>query len=156
MTTSKRSAGRPSKYTEAIVDEICMRMADGESLRRICRDEGMPAASTVLLWRSERSGFAERYARAREAQAQLLFDEILEIADNTSNDTVPKVDKEGNEYGEMPNAEWIARSRLRVDARKWYLSKVLPKVYGDKLELAGDKESPLTVVVQNLSEATKE
>ena len=99
----------------------------------------------VFRWLSEFSRFRDRYARAREAQADALFDEILEIADETAFDT------EITENGSRPNSEWIARSRLRVDARKWMASKLAPKKYGEKLELAGDQSAPLTVVVRKLT-----
>lgn len=77
-------------------------------------------------------GFAERYARARETGFEVLADELTEIADETAHDTVK--DAQGND---RPNNEWISRSKLRVDTRKWLLSKMLPKVYGDKLTLDG-------------------
>lgn len=77
--------------------------------------------------------FREQYARARESQAEVMFDEILEIADDGSNDFMTV--KKGNLEYEMENKEVTNRSRLRVDSRKWYLSKVLPKKFGDKLDM---------------------
>ena len=85
--------------------------------------------STVLLWKDADEVFAEQYTRARTLGYQLLADEILEISDDGSNDTY--TDDEGNE---RTNQDVIARSRLRVDSRKWMLSKMLPKVYGDKIQ----------------------
>lgn len=127
-------AGRPSLFTQQLADEICERIAAGESLRRICGSrEEMPDASTVIGWVLSREDFSKQYARAREIQAQLLSDEIFDIADDGANDWMTVHKKDGTEY-EQPNMEVIMRSRLRVDSRKWYLSKVLPKVYGDKLE----------------------
>ena len=119
-------------FSQEVADRICEQIAEGRSLRDICQDEGMPAKSTVFKWLSERREFSDQYARAREAQADALFDEILSIADDGSNDTIR--DDDGNE---RPNQEVIARSRLRVDARKWMAGKLRPKVYGDKLELGG-------------------
>jgi hypothetical protein len=98
----------------------------------------MPAASTVIDWAQGRNaeasaaGFPEQYARAREVGYLLLADEIIEIADDTSHDT--KTVGEGDHEREVADAEWISRSRLRVDSRKWLLSKMLPKVYGDKVD----------------------
>jgi len=127
--------GRPTKFTKALALKICQRIALGESLRRVCRDEKMPVTSTVMLWVLEdRGGFSEQYAKAREMQAENMFDEILDIADDGSNDFYTKTDADGNEY-DVPNHELLNRSRLRVDTRKWYLSKVLPKKFGDKLDL---------------------
>ena len=115
----------------------------GESLRGICEDEKMPEASTVCGWViKNREGFNEQYARARQAQALIWAEDILCISDNDSKDW--RVDDKGNLIIEAEN---VQRSRLRVDSRKWLLSKVLPKVYGDKVTLAGDSEAPLEVNV---------
>jgi hypothetical protein len=126
--------GRLTEYTKALADEICERLAAGESLSKICKPDHMPAKSTVCLWVLEdREGFAEQYDKARRLQAQLLADEIVDIADDSTNDYMLRQSKSGEEY-EAANPEVIGRSRLRVDTRKWYLSKVLPKVYGDRVE----------------------
>lgn len=119
--------GRASSYSDAIAEVICTRLIDGESLRSICRDEAMPSAATVCRWLADNEKFREQYVRAREAQADTLADEILEIADDSAHDT------EVTDNGERPNTEWIARSRLRVDARKWLASKMAPKKYGDRI-----------------------
>jgi len=127
-------------YSQDIADRICAGLAEGMSLRAVCRKEGMPAASTVLGWLDdeEKKDFAEQYASARARGYQLLADEILEISDDSAGDVV--VDSEGNE---RTDAERVARSRLRVDSRKWMLSKMLPKVYGDRQVIAGDPDAPL-------------
>ncbi|OWT68078.1 MULTISPECIES: terminase small subunit protein [unclassified Achromobacter] len=128
-------AGRESTFTQEIGDTICARLADGESLRRICQDEDMPDKSTVMRWLAQDENLRDQYARAREAQADRLAEEILEIADDGRNDTY--TDEDGNE---RTNQEVVARSRLRVDARKWLASKMAPKKYGDKVELSGTGE----------------
>ena len=129
--------GRPSNYSQEIVSAICERLANGESLRKICADDDMPAISAVFQWLSLHKEFAEQYARAREVQADTLFDEILEIADNGQNDTY--TDENGNIRTDQ---DVIARSRLRVDSRKWMAGKLRPKVYGDKLALGGADDLP--------------
>lgn len=129
--------GRPSNYSQEIVSTICDRLANGESLRKICADDDMPAMSAVFKWLSLHKDFAEQYARAREVQADTLFDEILEIADNGQNDTY--TDDDGNVRTDQ---DVIARSRLRVDSRKWMAGKLRPKVYGDKLALGGADDLP--------------
>jgi len=123
----KPHMARPSSFTQEMADLICKRLADGESLRSICANDGFPAASTVFKWLSEKQPFSEQYARAREAQADHLAEQILQIADDGSNDTYPTDD------GQAVNHDVIARSRLRVDARKWLASKMAPKKYGDKV-----------------------
>lgn len=128
--------GRPSRYTPEIAKIILDRLAAGETLRSICRDEGMPAESTVRLWyrSDEPAGFATQYARARDAGLDTMAEEILAIADDNSQDTVTRKREDGSEY-EAVDHEHINRSRLRVDTRKWILSKLAPKRYGDRLEL---------------------
>lgn len=133
------SGGRPSTFTDEIADAICEALADGRSLRSICSAPDMPDKATVFRWLGDEkhSSFRDRYARAREAQADSLFDDILDIADETKHDTV-----KGANGDDIPNSEWITRSRLRIDARKWMAGKLRPKVYGDKIELEHSGEAP--------------
>ncbi len=129
--------GRPTIYTKELDLEICARLAMGESLRRICLEERMPDASTVHAWVIEdKEGFSKHYARARDIQAEQMFDEILDIADDGTNDymTITKGDVTYN----VEDREVTNRSRLRVDSRKWYLSKVLPKKFSEKLDVTSD------------------
>jgi hypothetical protein len=112
---------------------ICDRLAAGESLLSICKDDNMPARSVVHEWIVEnRQGFADRYARARDVQADTLADEILQIA-NTPHIGTKSVSKATGL--EITEGDMIEHRRLQVDARKWYLAKVAPKKYGDKLDL---------------------
>lgn len=128
--------GRPKKeLTEddlSLRDEICRRLAAGETLRQICLTPDYPAPSTVVGW-CEDAKFAEQYACARHNGLDAIAEEIIEIADETGRDTI------SSERGNIPNSEWIARSRLRVDARKWLLSKLRPEKYGDRsaVEMTG-------------------
>lgn len=128
--------GRPSDYSLELVNAICIRIAEGESLRSICRDDAMPAMSAVFRWIAAHEEFKEQYAMAMEQRTEALFEEILEIADETSRDTID------TENGEKANSEWISRSRLRVDARKWMLSKMVPKKYGERLAIGGADDMP--------------
>jgi hypothetical protein len=126
-------SGRLTEYTQDIAEKICKGISSGMSLRKVCADEEMPAPSTVCGWVLEDlNGFAEQYAKARRLQAELLADEIFDISDDSTNDYMLRQSKSGEEY-ETVNPEVIGRSRLRVDSRKWYLSKVLPKIYGEKV-----------------------
>lgn len=139
---TKRSTGRPSDYSQKTADIICERLSDGESLRAICRDESMPNKATVFRWLAAHKSFSDQYTYARDAQADEMFDDILQIADDGQNDTYK--DEDGRERTDQ---DVIARSRLRVDARKWMLSKMAPKKYGDKLNLEGGGEGGALVVV---------
>lgn len=139
----KPKLGRPDSYTEVVALAICERIANGESVRTICKDEHMPCAATVFKWLADESKatFTEQYTRARDAQADYYAEQIIQIADDGANDTY--VDDDGKTRTDQ---DVIARSRLRVDARKWYASKLAPKKYGDKIEHSGPGEGGALVV----------
>ena len=134
-TPRKRKAAKPAKpqpgpatkFTAELADEICRRMANGDSLRSICRDDHMPAESTVRGWAvDDQEGFAERYERARGMHADALFDDALEIADDATGDLV-----EGKDGKKVLDHEHVQRSKLRVDTRKWAAARLAAK-YGAK------------------------
>jgi hypothetical protein len=142
-------AGRPSKYSKALGDEICRRLAEGESLRAICRDEDetMPSEAAVRGWALDlQSPFSAQYAKARELQAERWSDELLDIADDGTNDFVKRETDRGATV--VVDSDHIARSRLRVDTRKWLLSKMLPKKYGEKLVHGGDPANPIGLTIR--------
>lgn len=142
-------APRHRLYTPEIAETILERLADGEALKVICRDEGMPTSGAVHYWVvTDHDGFADRYARAREAGLAMMADDTLEIADDGSNDTY--VDSDGNK---RTDHDVVARSRLRVDTRKWLLSKLLPKTYGDKLDLNHSGEMNLKSIADDKLES---
>ena len=122
----RKPLGRRSDFTPEISETICTRLALGESLRSICRDEKSPGLTTVMQWLDKRPDFAIQYARARELQAEYLFDEIIEIADKATIETVQQ-------------------ARLQIDTRKWAAGKMAKK-YADRQIIEGDKENPLHVV----------
>ena len=115
-------------------ERICALLAEGYTLRQIARELGLRSASTIVNWANEDTTFRERYARAMELRCERMADEILEISDNASNDWM---EREGLI---VPDHENVQRSRLRVDSRKWLMSKMLPKKYGDKVtqEITGE------------------
>lgn len=120
--------GRRSAFTNELGEAICSAIADGMSLRAVLARPGMPSKSMVMRWLADERyiEFRDQYACAREDQADKLADEILQIADDGSNDTY--LDAKGNV---KVNHDAIARSRLLIDARKWLASKLAPKKYGD-------------------------
>lgn len=132
---------RPSTYTTETADAICEHIAHGKSLVSFCKLEGSPGYSTVMRWLAENDEFRENYAHARGAQADYLAEEIILIADDGQNDTY-KTDQ-----GDKVDQDVIARSRLRVDARKWYAARMAPKKYGDKVqtELTGPNGGPVQI-----------
>ena len=119
-------------YSQEIADIICARLADGESLNAICKDDGFPAESTVRGWAlDDIEGFAAKYARAREIGYERLADEILKIADTPEKGTKIVSKATGIEITE---GDMIEHRRLQVDARKWMLAKMLPKKYGERIQ----------------------
>lgn len=129
MTKEK---GRPTDYTMELADSICERLANGESMRSVCRDESTPAMTTIFRWLREKEDFKQQYAIATEERAEAFVEDMVDIADNATNDWM-KSNGEGNE-GYKLNGESIQRSKLRVDTRKWAASKMKPKKYGDKIQ----------------------
>ncbi len=129
-----KPTGRPSTYTEKVGTIICDRIANGESLRSIARDPKLPGRETIYRWRDKNSAFDKQYTRAREMLYEGWADEIIEIADDSTTDLVTKTGRNGATY-EAVDQEHIQRSRLKVDTRKWLLSKLLPKQYGDRVEV---------------------
>jgi hypothetical protein len=106
-------------------ESVCQRIEKGDSLKKIFDSDNSPMSNT-LFYRllRENKELNERYARAREIYADSIFDEILDISDHSEQDHTP-----------FTGTNVIQRDRLRVDARKWILSKLEPKKYGDKLDL---------------------
>ena len=119
--------GRPSDYSLETASAICARLADGESLTAICRDEGMPHRATVFRWLEAHPDFRDNYVRARERQAHVMAEMAVE-------DAVKATDAQ--------------LGRLAYDARKWFAGRLLPKVYGEKYinEHTGADGGPIQVV----------
>lgn len=137
---------RPTIYTPELAREICRRLAGGESLRSICRADDMPDERTVRGWaEDDYQGFAAPYAKARDLGMESMADELLAIADDGSNDWMER--QRGDETVVVANGEAVARSRLRVDTRKWLMSKIAPKKYGDRLttEHVGPNNGPIEI-----------
>jgi hypothetical protein len=120
-------------YSPKIAAEICTRIAEGESLRSVCKDEHMPHKATVCRWLALHEDFRTRYALAHDWQAELLAEEILEIADDASKDW--KLIERDGEVRWVLDQDNIQRARLRIDARKWMLARLAPKKYGDRIRL---------------------
>jgi hypothetical protein len=121
-----------SRYSREVAAEVCRRMAEGESLRSICRDPDKPSEGTVRGWAvRDHDGFGERYRAARQLLLEAWADQIVDIADQ---------------------ADLNPRDRqVRCDTRKWLMSKLAPRRYGDRLLHAGDPDAPIQHVHQDIS-----
>ena len=120
--------GRPSTFTDDIFDQICSRMANGETLLKICRDDEMPDRATVLRWIAADDGKRRKYEAARKACVEYWSDQVLDVATDSTNDTI--VDRKGRRGA---NHEWISRSRLRVETMFKLMRVIDPARYGDRL-----------------------
>ena len=133
----KNPVGAPTTFNEHIASVICIRIAEGESLRKILRDDGMPAQSTVYDWLLRHPEFAEQYTRAREEQADSLADEIIDIADEQP-EIVAVVDKKTGALIEHKlDGAFLQWQKNRIEARKWTAMKLKPKKYGDRVAVEG-------------------
>lgn len=137
---SKSKGGKITDEVGQKCIEICNELAcSNKGLHTISKSKNI-SHTTFYDWLKVSQENADRYTHAREAQADFIFDEIIEISDDNSNDTTV------TENGIVENREFVSRSRLRVDARKWIASKLKPKKYGDKVEISGNQDAPIQVI----------
>lgn len=115
--------GRPTIYSQELADTICIRIATGESARKVCEDPAMPEMQTLWRWLREKQDFSEQYVRAKLESSDALAEDIQDIASKTLNGMYD------------PKAAHVA-----IDAYKWTASKLKPKKYGDKLDLTSGGE----------------
>tara|TARA_B110000093_G_C12865557_1_gene365286 strand:+ start:265 stop:696 length:432 start_codon:yes stop_codon:yes gene_type:complete len=129
------------KQIETIFKDVTNQISEGKSLREVLRQTDKPNRSTFYEWISKDEDKSDQYVRACNDRSELIFDEIIEIADATADDII--INDEGKV---ITNHNVIQRDRLRVDARKWALSKMNPKKYGDKqaIEMDIKDEKPFT------------
>lgn len=139
-------AGRPSDYTQELADKICEQLALGLSMRTVCRADDMPSMATVFSWLRTKKEFLEQYEKAKQESTDAMAEDILDIADESTNDYVEEVRDDGSTYTKL-NAENIQRARLRVDTRKWLMAKMKPKKYGEKIDMTTNgKDLPIPIM----------
>lgn len=139
------AGGRPTDYSPELAALICAMIVEGMSLRTISKQESMPCVSTMMNWLHKHPEFLEQYTKAKQEQADAFIEEMLDIADDGTNDWMERHDDDGGNIGWKVNGEHIQRSRLRIETRKWIASKMKPKKYGDKLtqEVSGVDGAPI-------------
>lgn len=142
----KNKGGRPTKYTQHLADAICHELAAGKSLRTVCTNPKMPAMSSVFLWLRTYKEFSEQYARAKQESADAMAEEILDLSDDAIALIKGSAEKKS---GALAQAV-----RLQVDTRKWIMSKMKPKKYGDKLDVTSDGK-PLPIPILGGQSVTK-
>ena len=137
VAPKKNPVGAPTTYNRHLAIVICIRIAEGESLRQILRDEGMPAQSTVYEWLLRHPEFAENYTRAREEQADTLADEIIAIADEQPEIIAVTDKKTGALIEHKLDGAFLQWQKNRIEARKWTAMKLKPRKYGDRVAVEG-------------------
>jgi Bacteriophage Sf6, terminase small subunit-like len=133
--------GRPSEFSIEIMTEICERMAEGKSLREICeKDPDLPARRTIMRWVKNDDSARRLYEAAQEHRMHWYADELINIAYDTSKDTI-----KGKDGQDICNHEWINRSRLKADTLKFLMAKLAPRTYGEKPVFDGPADNTLTI-----------
>ena len=147
------TGGHKPIYNDRVARQICLRLMQGQTLREITSDPRMPCKTTICKWLADPrfEAFREMYYYARRVYAELLMDEVIEIADDTSNDWQKTYDKRGNHNGWKPDNEAIQRSRVRIDTRKWLASKLIPRIYGDHVQVEHGLTGDLMKLLQDAS-----
>jgi hypothetical protein len=130
QTRKVTKMGRPSIYSQELAHTICVRLGEGESLRKICLDDGMPTKATVMFWLTTKPDFLDQYTRAREIQAENQFDELIDIVDQPPELSYV-TDKNGELVEVKFDSTYVAWMKLRVDTRKWTAARMAPKKYGE-------------------------
>ncbi len=150
-----KKVGRPTNYAPSLVEIICEKLSEGYSLRSVCEEKDMPAASTVFKWLRIYPEFVEQYARAKQESADAMAEDILDIADNATYDWMD-IQLQSGGIKEIPDNEVIQRSKLRVETRKWIMAKMKPKKYGDKVDItsAGKAIKGNNIVFTDFSNGT--
>ena len=137
----------PTTYTKELADYLCERLANGESMRSVCRDDSTPAMSTVFKWIREIDEFSQQYDRAKLESADVLVEDMLDIADNQA---AQEVEIDGNKTSAV-TAVGVSHAKLRVDTRKWAASKLKPKKYGDRLQSDVNLDATIKATTKNIN-----
>lgn len=147
----KHAGGRPTVYTQELADLICEQLADGQSMRAVCRKDEMPSMSTVFKWLRENEEFSQQYAKAKEESSDAMAEDLLDIADTPVMGEIKTIKPDGTI--EIKQDEMLGHRRLQVDARKWLMSKMKPKKYGDKLDMtSGGERLEVTVSAEQAAQ----
>jgi hypothetical protein len=149
--TSNTKMGRPTTFTLEVADEICNKIAaNTKGVKRLSNENPhWPNQDTIFTWLRTRPDFSEQYARAKRCQAEMIIEEIIDIADDNA------LDISDSDDCKVINYEHISRSRLRIDTRKWLASKLIPKIYGDRPEDQTEATGQICHICKNKSNEAK-
>lgn len=144
------------KYTPQLAQKLCQRIMMGESLTQICKDPKFPSKMVVCKWLSlpAYAEFREAYYHARRVQAEFLVDQVFDIVNDTTDDWIETYNKKGEPNGFKPNNEAIQRSKLKADTIKWYAGKMIPRIYGEHIDVTHDVGGDLAELLRGASNQT--
>jgi hypothetical protein len=134
---TKLTRGRPTIYSKELTDNICTLIAQGNSMRSICERKEMPEMQTIWRWLREYKLFSEQYAKATIDRTESQLEELNNLGDTSIDEAKLADPKSANAI--------VQAYKLKADNMKWVMSKMKPKKYGDKLELGGDQDNPITI-----------
>lgn len=136
-----------SLFTQEIFDRICERIAEGESLRAICKTKGYPAKRTFLRWVENDEALQKLYGKAQMDRIDHYAEQIVDIADEVRKGE-KRVTKANGDV-EVTEVDMVERAKVQIDARKWICARMAPKKYGDRVlnEHAGADGGPLVVKI---------
>lgn len=149
VAKGKNLGGRPTIYTKELADSICERLALGESMRTVCAQEDMPSMSSVFKWLRENEEFSQQYVKAKEESSDAMAEDLLHIADTPVMGEIKTIKPDGSV--EIKQDEMLGHRRLQVDTRKWLMSKMKPKKYGDKIDMTTDGKALPTPIYGGVS-----
>jgi hypothetical protein len=150
--SEKQKGGRPTDYCEETAALICERVATNTvGLLRLCAMfPDMPTKATINLWRFKHPEFSAQYAQAKLMQTELLAEECLDIADDSRNDWMESLDDDEQGEGWRLNGDHVNRCRLRIDTRKFFAAKLLPKKYGKLAEENPEKKDDSASLLERI------
>jgi hypothetical protein len=156
----KNRSGRPTKYSKELAERLCRIIATtSKGIKTICAEnEDFPTPGTFFVWLADVQEFSDLYAKAKDEQCQVLADDIIEIADTAKMGQVTIATQSGNKKPRIKEtriADMIRHRTLQIDVRKWLLSKLAPKVYGDRIQLADDREDPTLALIEEFRDEKK-
>lgn len=142
----KKTGPKGHVYDVKIAKALCREISVSEKgIKKILKDNPTwPCDKIIFEWRLDYPEFAEMMCTAKRNQVERIVDEMMEIADDASLDTITKVGSDGKEY-KVCDREWVARTKIRIDHRRWLVSKLVPKMYGDKIQ----NETTVTITHEN-------
>ena len=137
------AGGRPSEYTREIAEEFCNRLSEGLSMRTVCKADDMPSGVTIFKWLRDYPEFLKQYEQAKVNSADAHLETIEELGDLAI--------QEAKEVDAKSSNAVVSAYKLKADNLKWYMSKMKPKKYGEKLDLTSDGKALPTPIYNGKS-----